>query len=55
MKKQKEIMKDKIMSFYKNQTEQIDNSKKIIIQNLSQLSQILTNTLRMIQKLESKI
>lgn len=53
IKKQKDLVEEKIKNNYKCQIEQIDNSRKTINQNLSQLTQILASILRMIQKLES--
>ena len=53
IKKQKDLVEEKIKNNYKCQIELIDNSKKTINQNLSQLTQILASILRMIQKLES--
>jgi UDP-N-acetylglucosamine:LPS N-acetylglucosamine transferase len=55
IKKQRDLLEEKIKNNYKTQIEQIDNSKMTINQNLSNLSQIMANTLRMIQKLESII
>ena len=53
IRKQKEVLEDKIKNVYKSQIDLLDNTKKTINQNLSHLSQILANTLRLIQKLES--
>lgn len=53
IKKQRDVIEDKIKVTYKNQVENIDSSRKTINQNLSNLSQLMGNTLRMIQKLES--
>ena len=55
VKKQKEIIEDKIKILYKQQIEQLDESKKILNNSISHLNQILANTMRMIQKLESII
>jgi hypothetical protein len=54
IKKQKDLIEEKIKNNYKSQIEHIDNTKKTINQNLSQLTQIMASILRMIQKLESK-
>ena len=53
IKKHRDVIEDKVKSNYKSQIELIDNNKKTINNNLSHLSQIMANILRMIQKLES--